>query len=777
MPATRPLSRLARAFCIAGGALAGAALGAGDLRAGGSSVWVDGAFADFVQGTAESVVLTSDGRVRPGRQTTRVDAGGETVWSTAISPSGTLYVGTGNEGRILRLVAKKAGEGAKAADDDSGKDTPAGAEKESGKPKESDAGEESGKEPDREKSADAEKPAAGAAGGGKGKSGRAADGSAPTQTLEVVYDSPEVVVTDLLFDAAGNLYAATIPNGRVYRIDPEGAVHDVAKLSDPNVWAIALSSDGKKLFAATGPKGALYEIALPGGAAKQVYATEEKQTNFVCLARDDENNLFFGSSADGRVYRRDPKGKVSVLAELAKPEVRAIAVRAGVVYAAANAATSGAPDTYAIRAAGPGKIAPPGEAGRPPAPPTGFSAMLARISYEGRILELLEQKDNYYTDVALSRRGVYAATGMKGLVYEVYDDQKYAVIHDSKDERVLSLLTREGSLAAFGTGEKGSLHLVGGAAKKAEFISRAFDTKFPSSWGALTVNARALERSASPAFNLQTRGGNVAKPDATWSEWADALAFPGGAAPAHGVVKSPRGRFVQYKVTFEPGGLAEVKEVSLFYRPDNQAPHLDEMKVENVSWLTRRLGRETHTPKKKVTWKATDADGDRLAARVFVRQRGRETWIDLTQKPGPILTGTTFEWDTISIPDGVYELRLEVSDELDNARPNALAHSLTTDPFVVDNNPPDVVDLKVSPAGEMTGAARDTASVITLMEHAVDQGEWRAFDSRDGVLDSREETFRVTLPVSAPGDHVVAVRVTDGDGNQTVAKAEFTTGR
>jgi hypothetical protein len=52
----------------------------------------------------------------------------------------------------------------------------------------------------------------------------------------------------------------------------------------------------------------------------------------------------------------------------------------------------------------------------------------------------------------------------------------------------------------------------------------------------------------------------------------------------------------------------------------------------------------------------------------------------------------------------------------------------------------------------------------------VDGGDWKFFAPKDGVFDDREEPFEVKLDPLAAGQHSIAVRATDEEGNIGVEK-------
>ena len=103
-------------------------------------------------------------------------------------------------------------------------------------------------------------------------------------------------------------------------------------------------------------------------------------------------------------------------------------------------------------------------------------------------------------------------------------------------------------------------------------------------------------------------------------------------------------------------------------------------------------------------------------------------------------------WDTSAIEEGVYELRLRVSDAAAN-HPGEGREVWSRERLVlgVDRTPPEI-DLRSSSGAEVELEVRDRVSPVRGL-HVVD-GERTLFRARpvDGVCDSRRETFRFRLP-------------------------------
>ncbi len=155
---------------------------------------------------------------------------------------------------------------------------------------------------------------------------------------------------------------------------------------------------------------------------------------------------------------------------------------------------------------------------------------------------------------------------------------------------------------------------------------------------------------------------------------------------------------------------------------------------------------------------------------MWFKQQSDSVWRPLGG-PDP-LTKSEYDWNTDSVPDGRYVVRVWASDEKVTPASQALNATFESQALLVDNTRPEVVGLSAQ-GTTILGRARDAASVVSTIEFAVDGGDWRPAQPDDGVLDEREEGFRAALPESlAPGLHIVNVRAWDSADNVGSARIE-----
>src|SRR5579863_358767 len=170
-----------------------------------------------------------------------------------------------------------------------------------------------------------------AGGGGVGGSKSKLIAVDPSGKAKLLTELEGIAVQALAIDRQDRLYAATSPDGMVYRVDASGKAEVFYDPHTKYIWAMAFSSRGD-LFVATGDQGEIHRVT-PGGAGSVFYRTEE--THVRSLAIDAKNNVIAGTDPSGLILRISPAGEGFVLYEADKREITAVAIsQKGTIYAA-----------------------------------------------------------------------------------------------------------------------------------------------------------------------------------------------------------------------------------------------------------------------------------------------------------------------------------------------------------------------------------------------------------------------------------------------------------
>jgi outer membrane protein assembly factor BamB len=581
-------------------------------------------------------------------------------------------------------------------------------------------------------------------------------------------------VTALVARPDGTLYAGTTPGGRVYTVDPKTGKSKLhTTLTADHVWALALDAKTGTLYAGTGGPGKIFAIDS-AGHSKPVWDSGDK--HIVSLLPADDRHLFVGTSEEAILYRVGYDGKAEALADFDAEEVRALARSADgrTLFAAVNDFERGGSALTGPAAAAPKgtkiTVSPsgsPASAGALPRPgQRKAKAALYKIEADGRMEQVFSIGDGYFTTLAIDREGrAYVGTGSEGRVWRVDPDRTAALAIDVPERQALALLPA-GKGFLVGTGDVGGVFRAEpAAAKQATYLSRVLDAEFRATWG-------LLRWQGSQALGIESRSGNTAKPDATWSGFARLERTRPTSDGGVGQVASPPARYVQYRVTFEAPE-ARLGGVTLAYLPQNQRARITEVGTADSGSAAPASGGTTstsapspahaaHSAIVKLRWKVENPDGDELTYRLAFRERDEASWRPLGG-PEP-LTKPEYDWNTEGLPDGSYIVRVIASDERSEPRERALEASFVSEPILVDNRKPEVVGLTAR-LPFVSGRARDDQSPLTGLEYAIDGGEWRVLAPADGIFDDLVESFSIKLPPLTPGPHAVTVRAWDSADN------------
>jgi hypothetical protein len=272
-------------------------------------------------------------------------------------------------------------------------------------------------------------------------------------------------------------------------------------------------------------------------------------------------------------------------------------------------------------------------------------------------------------------------------------------------------------------------------------------------------------------------------------------------------VTSPNARFIQWRAEFA-GGTADspvVSGVSLAYLPQNNPPVVQSLNVTSqvmpitttaakaaaqqaasgtysitvtdtgeagpstVSGTPSQTLTRGYTQQIQILWQADDPDGDKLTYSLFFRGEDESEWKLIRSN----FSETTYTLEGDVLADGRYLFRLLASDKPSNAGESAREAELVSTPVLFDATPPVVTPANVRRTGataEISVRASDTASSLRRAEYSLDATAWVPLDSTDGVVDGRDEEFRLRLDGLTPGEHILVFRAYDASNNVGLAK-------
>ncbi len=721
---------------LRGAALLIAAIVATAAVSAAPGFWQAATQADFLRGEVDQLSIDEHGRLTLGPELTKVhDAAAPFVWTIAAGADGAWFLGTGNDGKVIKV--DKNGQGS------------------------------------------------------------------------LFYDSTEMEVHALAPAPNGGLYVGTSPDGRIYRVDAKGQATTFFDPDDKYIWSLIVDRDGN-VFAGTGDKGTVYKIT-PDGRGARFFAS--KSAHAVSLAFDHNRQLLVGTGAPGRVFRVDAGGRGFLLLDTTYQEIHAIRVDPkGVIYAAAQ---SGRPQGGgdSLTEATPPPVTPSipnvsteitsitvvdvggaqSSGGASSGARSTITGAVYRVQPDGLWDELWTSREDAPYDVAIEPDGaVLVATGTKGKLFRLTGDPVSAVLVTRVPAQQATMIARAGERTFLATANPGLLMSVSTArASRGTYESDVKDARLVSTWGVVAWRAAAPAGSKVEVF---TRSGNTRTPDDGWSEWSAAYANAAGSQ-----ITSPKARYLQWRAVLSGTATAApvLTSLSSAYLPRNIRPQvasitihppgvvfqkpfssgeaeiagLDEDAQDKRASANNPLGGGAPPLGRRIfqrglqtfAWKAEDDNNDELSYDVFYRREGDTTWRTLKSD----LRDTLLVWDTSSVPNGTYVLKVLASDRKSNPAESALAGELESSSFDIDNVAPTVQIGSLRKDGTrfvVPAEVRDTDSAVLKVEYSLDAQRWQPAFPRDGILDGRLEVFEIRLDADAQGRTLV-IRATDALGN------------
>ncbi len=570
----------------------------------------------------------------------------------------------------------------------------------------------------------------------------------PNGDSSVIFDSPEAEILSMVIDGSGKLYAGTAPGGIIYRVgDSGGKVFFDSE--EKYIWSMAIDKNGD-LIAGTGDKGRIYRVKKNGSA--QVIL-ESGQTNITKVAVH-EGKIYAGSAHDGILFLIDGK-KTKVLYDTPEKEIRSILFdEAGNILVGTTSGES-APYSSPSRAR-PGDDEPRGEA----APVTPGASAIYKVSKDGTTTQVVSWSSYTLLCMAMLPDGdIVVGTGEEGQLLRVARDGTTEILSRVEALQVLSIISNEEFILS--TGNMGRVYTLGKTyAAKGYFTSQPLDALTTSSWGVISWTAYTPERTS---VSVQTRSGNTEKPDQTWSDWSKSSTK--GEAEK---VSSPPARFLQWKAELSTKSshvTPTLRDVSVAYLQKNLDPKITGVTVKPLS--SGQTEGSSGRPRQDlrgdviVSWTTEDPNGDSLQFVVQFKGTGQRNWFTMESD----LKMSSHTFDSQSLPDGKYRIRVKASDSPSNPDDLALTDARESDPFVIDNTPPEVfrmgADVKRGRKYRITFQVEDDASPVANCEYSIDGNPWRPVFPIDQIFDTKEESFVLETSSLSGGQHIIVVKATD----------------
>jgi hypothetical protein len=703
------------------------------VRAGEPVIWEITSRAELLKGEAHGVSVTDNGALMLAP---RLDPLFNTeqpyVWSSAADAAGTVYLGTGHDGKIFRVGAD--GKGSLLY-----------------------------------KTSELDVTALALGRDGAIYAGTSPDGKVYRVTsdgkAEVYFAPTDKYIWSLAVLPDGSLVVGTGDKGKLYRVKAAGAKPESSLLYATNqthVMSLAVSRDGD-VIAGTDPSGLVLRIS-PDGKAFALYDAPLREIHALVPA------------ADGSIYAL-ALGEAASTTRAGSPGMPPPTGDAG----------SGVTVTISGDEAMAAQLAPPTTPARSRNDLANARSAVLRILPDGGTDVLWSSTSITGFAIAPSPRGgVLLGTSDKGRIYWIGDGSRDTLLLQSTEGQISSL-TAHGTEVFAATSNQGKLFRFGPeSVSEGNYESPVRDTKLTASWGRIWWRGRG-------PIHLQTRSGNSEKPDATWSSWSTLYQDAAGSQIESPRARFIQWRAVlqaDLRAALDEDPMLE--DVSLAYLPRNVAPEVlaitvlppgvglqqqiqmpTDPNIESSGLDPSLFGPVAQAPPRRLfqrgarslQWQAEDRNGDTLEYAIYYRSLN-ETAFRLLKEH---VRESFYTVDGASLADGRYIFKIVASDAPDNPPGHALTGERLSDPVDVDNTPPVVrLNGKARITGDRALAVFDVEDATGRVKRAdvsVDGGPWREVCPDDGIADSPRERYSLDLPITGDGEHTVSLRAFDNSGN------------
>lgn len=600
-------------------------------------------------------------------------------------------------------------------------------------------------------------------------------------------EAPKGVPTAIALDGK-LLYVATMAPTALYRFD---APKKFEKLELPKVegkdvtqiWALHPTRDA--LLVGTGLPGRLFKYA--GKKHSEIFKPSDTVVRSVTT--DKHGNIYVGGGTQGIVYRGAEKGGFTALHDSGLDEILEMTVNDdGTVYFVGLGGASR--DQKGERVAEKGKI----------------RSQLIKVDAEGFFEALAGSDDEIIYSVAPTVPGrvlVGSASvdkeSPRGRVYSTNTDtREVSMVHQSSAAQIIAVIARpKGRYVAVTNEPAGLESMEASYRREGEIALSVFDAGTPSRFGSVQLEA---QQPVGTSLAVRIRSGHTQDPDETWSAWSKDLPI-GIASP-----EVPVGRYVQAKLVMRSDGnkTPVARRVRVAYVRQNLPPYVGEVALlakgvalsalpgdvmrERTVMLNdkglselKRIDTVTAPPdggtrskqsivpgSLTVAWVAQDPNGDDLRFDLQFRSEGELEW-KLLQAG---LENPFYSFVPYGLADGRYQFRVIAKDDVSNS-PGQAKHEIRESVwFSVDNTPPVLGKISIDKQ-RLSVSAQDAMSPIIKAEFSLDGLPMRPLLSNDGLLDSSQESFSLSLPEKKSGSHTVSIRVEDEGGNAAMGTARY----
>ena len=683
------------------------------------SVWSVNSRAEVLKGNARGVSIDQNGVLTLAPRLTEVFKTEQSyIWASIVDPSGNIYLGTGGDGKIIKVAADS--KGAIFAD-----------------------------------LAEINVSALALGRNGEIFAGTSPDGKVyriSSNGIPTVYFEPkEKYIWSLVTLPNGSLAVGTGDGGRIYKVSSAGADPTRSILFDTSEnHIISLVADAKgNLYAGTDGNGLVMRFGADG---RPFGLLDSPLREIHEMAVGPDGSLYVLALGESASVPKTPETSPTVA-----PEIKPVTVERPIM-----AAPETVKSRYDLTAA--------------------KTAVYRVMSDGGNDLLWASSTISGFSIYAhQTGNGVLLGTSDKGRIYDIRNDGSEILALQS-DASQISTIRSAGTTLIATSSNPGILYRIGPeTVADGTYESSILDAKASATWGRIWWNGSGdltlQTRSGNTEKPDETwsewslplkdpKGTQASSPRARYFQWRGNLK----ASSMPTKLEAVNLAFVPRNIAPEvlsiqvlPTNVGLIANPPIQIDPNIAVAQMDPA-VFGIPVVAVPPRRAYQRGAISLQWTSEDRNGDKLVFDVYYREV-RESAFKLLRSG---LTDSFIAIDGQSLADGQYIFRVVARDTPSNPDALALSSEKISEPVTIDNTPP-IVTVISSSQTQVIFEGVDNASFITRAEYSIDAGDWRPVYPQDGISDSPVERYVVDLPGEG-GEYAVTLRVFDVNGNSGNAR-------
>ena len=580
-----------------------------------------------------------------------------------------------------------------------------------------------------------------------------------TQAVEKIFESEQLDFYALLINRNNEIYVGSSPNGKVYHIDKKKKVKVVFDPDNKFIWEIKEDRNGD-IICAVGNSGGLYRLKVSGEVSK-ICETEDFHLISLYITRD--NSILAGSGDRGVLYKIENR-KVKVLYDSPLEEIRGICEdKEGNIY---FSATRGI-----VRKKHPETIDMEPIFSKDPEEMKKYikeKSILYCLQPNGTVEPIWSSLDDYIYTICYDPNGnsVLVGTGNSGRIYRVKKDGGFSLVYESESAQVYKIIRNNNGFTIISNNTAAIANLGENVINKGSFLSEIYDLEVQSKLGRVYWDS---DTSPSMKVTLFVRAGNSNIADNTWTDWS-----PPFADGQNSSINITGYRYFQIKVMLNSsniGGTPYLNDYRVYYLQTNLKPRMKTIEIKKSNHKKSRLNQKKNTSKPgkylQVKWMAQDPNNDELKYSVYLKKTSDRNWIPIKMDFGE----NTLKLDMELFEDGLYVMKVNVDDSLDNPPSTSISASKISKSFLIDSTAPRLSEL-VRSGNQIKFKVMDLTSLISEVLYSYDGKLWYPVIPDDMINDSKLENYMFRLkPVNKRKN--IFIKIVDEFGNSKVYQKEL----